>query len=88
MAHTDDDPVIAAGRRREAAWGKLNLLHKNPPDCGHLATLNTGQECRHIRTWRAQLARAMAAYRASITECDLVAAQCFIADPSLAVSSG
>jgi hypothetical protein len=78
MAHTDDDPVKAAGRRREAAWKALDKVHRNPPDCEHLATLNTPDECEHLRAWRARIAAAHAAYGEAIRECDQVARECFV----------
>lgn len=78
MAHTDDDPVRAAGRRREDAWKRLDTVHRNPPDCGHLDTLNTPFECRHLRAWRARIAAAHAAYSETLTECDQVYRECFV----------
>ena len=81
MAHTDDDPVKAAGRRREAAWKALDRVHRHPPDCAHLATLNTPGECADLRGWRARIAAAQGEYTAAIEECDRVAREYFV--PSL-----
>lgn len=78
MAHTGDDPVKAAGRHREAAWRRLDKVHRHPPDCGHLATLGTAYECADLRAWRARIARAQIKYGEAVRECDRVAAEYFV----------
>ena len=81
MEHNDEDPVKAAGRRREAAWRQLDKVHRNPPDCAHLATLGTPDECADLRQWRARIAAAQSEYSEAIEECDRVAREYFIGVP-------